>query len=366
MIEKNSTPMKRFLFSTLGACTLALAAGAQVRWLQTEQDLGAFSEDLGAVDAVFSMVNDSDAPVRILDARATCGCTQPEVPREAIAPGDTARIVVKYLASGRPGRFSKNIYVRTSADRSRQQTLTISGTVIGASATLASRYPVAAGPLKMRSSSAGFGEVMRGKLKTVFIEVYNQSTDTVCPSVAGLPDYISCTITPQAVPPGQQAQLALTLQTLGVPDWGITNGSFSFTPARGENPVEVDYFMIVSEDFSQLTPGQRLNAPVVELAPARIDLGQVPAGSVHQCELTVKNTGKSPLLIRRLQVVDDAITSATISSDKIKAGKSATIKLTVDPSKARNDFINARVTLITNDPFNPLVVGRVTAEILPN
>lgn len=357
--------MKRYLLSTLGAFTLALAANAQVRWLQTEQDLGAFSEDLGAVDAVFKMVNESDKPVRILEARATCGCTQPEVPRGDIAPGDTARVVVTYLASGRPGRFSKNIYVRTSADRSKQQTLTISGTVIGASATLASRYPVSAGPLKMRSSSAGFGEVLRGKLKTVFIEVYNQSTDTVCPSVSDMPGFINCTITPSAVPPGQQAQLALTLQTLDVPDWGITNGRFTFTPAPGETPVEVDYFMIVSEDFSQLTPGQRLNAPIVSLSPERIDLGQVAPDSVHHCELTVKNTGKSPLLVRRLQVVDEAITSATISSDKIKSGKIAVIKLTVDPSKARNDFINARVTLITNDPDNPLLVGRVTAEITP-
>lgn len=348
---------------TLGAAIIALASSAEVRWLQPVHDFGAFSEDLGAVDAIFRMVNDTDKPVRILDARATCGCTKPVIPRRDIAPGDTAEVKVTYLANGRPGRFSKNIYVKTSDNPSVQHTLEVKGTVIGASATLASRYPVTAGPLKMRAATVGFGEVTRGKLKTNFIEVYNQSTDTVRPSVSGVPDYIDCTISPSAIAPGEQAQIALTLQSLKVPEWGITNGDFIFTPSAGSEAQKIDYFVIISEDFSRLTPGERLKAPIVSLEPQRVNLGEISANEQVEVEMTVENSGKSPLIVRRLQVVDEAITSAEISSKKIKPGKKATIKLNLDPSKAKNDFINARVTLITNDPDNSLTVGRVTAEI---
>ncbi len=352
------------LTTLIALCSLSLAATAQVRWLQLEHNFGAFSEDLGAVDATFEMVNESDKPVRILDARATCGCTKPDVPKGDIAPGDTARIKVTYLASGRPGRFSKNIYVRTSAKPSEQQTLTISGTVIGASATLASRFPVAAGPMKLRSQTVGFGEVIRGKQKTIFIEGYNQSADTLHPSVDGLPPYIDLNIVPPAVAPGEQVQFAFTLQTLRVPQWGISAEKFTLTPDAGEQPVEMDFFTIVSEDFSQLTPGQRLNAPVATMEPQRINLGEIPAEGVHKVEFELKNSGKSPLIIRRVQAVDSAVVDVRTSTMKIKPGKSAKIAIEIDPAKAQTDFINARITVITNDPDNSLIAARVTAEII--
>lgn len=355
--------MKNILLAMV-AVLLASGASAQVKWLRSVYDFGAFSEDMGAVDATFIFVNETDSPVKVIDARATCGCTRPDVPKEAVAPGDTAEIKVTYLAQGRPGRFSKNVYVRTSDDPSSQTTLVVKGTVIGASATLASRYPVTAGPMRLRTSTAGFGEVMRGKLKTVYVEAYNQSTDTLRPRLEGLPEYIDAVFTPAEVIPGEQTQLALTLQTVKVPEWGISTGGFTFYPSADAEPVNMDYFAIVSEDFSRLTPGERLNAPVAAIEPARVDLGEVSPGELCHAEFTVSNTGKSPLLVRRVQVVDEAVISATISSEKIKPGKKAKVRITVDPSKAKNDFINARITIITNDPENYLLTGRVTAEII--
>jgi hypothetical protein len=34
-----------------------------------------------------------------------------------------------------------------------------------------------------------------------------------------------------------------------------------------------------------------------------------------------------------------------------------------DPSKAQNDFINARISVISNDPEESLTVVRITAEL---
>lgn len=357
--------MNRLSASILALCLLGSGASAQVRWLKADHDFGAFSEDLGAVDAMFEMVNESDKPVRIISARATCGCTQPEVPHGDIAPGDTARLKVTYLANGRPGRFSKNIYVRTSDSPSEQRTLTVSGTVIGSSATLASRFPVSVGPMKLRSSTVGFGEVIRGKQKTVFIEGYNQSTDTLRPALSGLPEYIDVNIVPREVAPGEQVQLAFTLQTLKVPQWGISAEKFTLSPdAQGTDTLQMDFFTIVSEDFSQLTPGQRINAPVASIEPERRNLGEIPAEGIHTVEFQVKNSGRSPLQIRRVQVVDSAVTDVRTSTLKVKPGKSAKITLTIDPTKAQTDFINARITVITNDPENSLLAARVTGEII--
>lgn len=340
-----------------------MAAAAQsVAWLQTTHDFGAFNEDLGAVDATFLMVNTGNKPVRILDARATCGCTVPQYPKEEIAPGDTARIVATYLPTGRPGKFSKNLYIRTSAEPSKQQTLTISGTVIGASSTLASRFPVVAGPIRLSNATAAFGEVLRGKLKTVYIEGYNQSADTITPRMVDLPAFINVRITPAVVPPGEQMQLSLTLQTLHVPDWGINSGSFSLLPNQADT-LDMDYFAIISEDFSQLTPGQRLNAPVASLTPERTDLGELTDLKPREITFELRNSGKSPLEIRRVQIADPVLSDLKVSTMKVKPGKSARITLTFSPANASSDFIAARLTVICNDPENPLITSRITAEI---
>lgn len=354
--------MMKKVFASAILC-LALGADAQVQWLQPTHDFGAFSEDIGSVDAIFQMVNNGDKPVRILDARATCGCTRPVVPKGEIAPGDTAEIKVTYLASGRPGRFSKNIYVKTSDKPSEQRTLTVKGTVIGSTATLASRYPIQAGPMRLKTANAAFGDVARGRLKTIFIEAYNMSTDTLQPRLENLPEFIDATITPKTVAPGEQTQITLTLQSHKVPEWGVTQGSFSFIPKEDESATDIEYFTIISEDFTRLTPGQRLKSPIAEASSDRTDLGMISDSEPIEVEFEVKNAGKSPLLIRRLQAADEAIINAEISTEKIKPGKKATVKVTLDPAKSTKDFISARVLIINNDPDNSLLVHRITAEI---
>ena len=351
--------MNRLLTSALLIAT-PLLLSAQARWLTRQHNFGAFSEDLATVDAVFLLVNDCDKPIRIIDARATCGCTIPEYSKSDIAPGDTASLKVTYAATGRPGKFEKNVYVKTSDAPSVQQTLTISGVVIGASATIRSRFPADAGKIKLQSNSAGFGEVKRGKFKTVFISMYTQSPDSLAPVIENLPDYIDVQITPPIVAPGQQSQIALTINSQKVPDWGITDDSFTFRSAPGEEPMKMDFFTIIVEDFSKLTPGQMQNAPECSITPQKIDLDTI--SSPQTVEFTVTNSGKSTLTVRRLQVVDPVISEAKISSEKIKPGKKAKITVTIDPATAESDFINARLSLITNDPNNPLTVVRVTAE----
>ncbi|MDE7388227.1 MAG: DUF1573 domain-containing protein [Muribaculaceae bacterium] len=353
------------LFTLLSASFGAALAQPQATWLSKEHDFGAFAEDLGSVEARFLLVNTGDEPLSILRARANCGCTVPKFTEGEIAPGDTAVLSVSYLASGRPGKFSKKVYVNTSADPKLQQTLTISGTVVGASQTIRSRFPVDAGNLQLRDSVVAFGEVLYGKIKTVGLMGYNLTTEPLYPVVVGLPDYMKVAIAPEVVPPGEQVNLSFTLESSKLPEWGINTDHFALIPTAGADTVALSSFVIMSEDFSRLTPGQRQRAPKMEYEPARVDLGMIPADNgVREVKFTVTNRGEDPLLIRRVQAVDPAITNVKISSAKIKKGKSATVTLAVDPSKSNSEIINARVSIIANDPDNPVTVARVTAELI--
>lgn len=351
--------MKRHLITFLALLPITLSA--QVRWIQPTHNFGAFSEDLGSVTTEFKAVNEGSEPIRVLDARATCGCTSPEFDKGDIAPGDTLTLRVTYSAIGRPGKFEKRVYVKTSDNPTVQRTLTITGTVIGASATIHSRYPEDAGKVKLQGTTAGFGEVKRGKLKSAFINAYNQSEDTVAPILEGLPQYVTAQITPAKIAPGEQASISLTLNSLKVPEWGINDAEFTFRADSESEPKQMNLFTVIVEDFDALTPGQRMNAPVCSVEPGKVDLGQISAPQT--VKFTIKNAGKSPLMIRRVQAVDPAISSAEISSTKIKGGGKATLTVTIDPAKAESDFINARISLITNDPDNSFAVVRITAEL---
>ena len=53
-----------------------------------------------AVEHVFTFKNTGKAPLVIVDATSTCGCTVPSYPKEPIQPGETGELLVKYNGSG--------------------------------------------------------------------------------------------------------------------------------------------------------------------------------------------------------------------------------------------------------------------------
>lgn len=75
----------------------------------------------------FKFTNTGTEPLVLSNVQASCGCTTPKWPREPIAPGQSAVITAEYNSNGRPGSFTKNIFVKSNGG---DVTLTISGLVI--------------------------------------------------------------------------------------------------------------------------------------------------------------------------------------------------------------------------------------------
>lgn len=57
--------------------------------------------------------NAGDEPLVIKNVRGNCGCTVPTWPRDAIMPGQTEELKVRYTTN-RPGRINKRITVTTN------------------------------------------------------------------------------------------------------------------------------------------------------------------------------------------------------------------------------------------------------------
>lgn len=350
--------IKRTIAAAAVGCMAATTLSGAVRWLNTVNDFGAFKEDDGKVTCTFRFVNEGTEPVTVRAARASCGCTTPSFTKTPVEPGDTGEIRAAFNPIGRPGRFSKSITVDIAgAGAGPRQSLTVKGVVIGSSNTLRSRYPVEAGPLKLRTAQVPFGTVLKGKAKSAFVEVYNSGETPVVPQWDSKPQYIRIAASQDTIPPGEQVVYSLVLTPGETSLYGILTDSL-FLSAPGNEPVKLDLTAILEEDFSTLTPGQRKNAPVLSVPADRVNFDSFPAdGGPQTRTMEISNTGKSDLLIRRIYTTDPGV-KVSVSRDKIKKGKSATVTVTVDPALLPVPMLNARIQLITNDPDNPISIIR--------
>ena len=84
----------------------------------TIHDFGDIAVSSGYNTCQFEFVNASDSVIYIIGALSSCGCTIPEYPHEAIAPGQRGVVRVTYDTLGRPaGPFDRSIVLQLSGDR---------------------------------------------------------------------------------------------------------------------------------------------------------------------------------------------------------------------------------------------------------
>jgi hypothetical protein len=101
-------------------------SGPVMTFEKTEIDYGTVAQGGDGV-RYFKFKNTGNQPLVIKNARGSCGCTVPKWPAEAIQPGKTGVIEVKY-DTNHPGTFTKNVFVETN-EAQPQHTLIIKGTV---------------------------------------------------------------------------------------------------------------------------------------------------------------------------------------------------------------------------------------------
>ncbi|WP_425077768.1 DUF1573 domain-containing protein [Psychroserpens sp. S379A] len=136
---KKRTQINQLISSTIFFFVLLFSCSNEAQNLDSKNDLGVFHFEEEVIDygniaqndnglRTFKFTNRGRAPIVISKVKTTCGCTVPTYPKQAILPGETASIDIKY-ATNRVGSFSKTITVISNADEP-QKKLRIKGNVI--------------------------------------------------------------------------------------------------------------------------------------------------------------------------------------------------------------------------------------------
>jgi Protein of unknown function (DUF1573) len=99
----------------------------KIEILEPTIDFGTIPQGESA-KATYKVKNVGDKPLIITKAKGSCGCTVPEWPKDAIAPGGIAEIRVVFNSKGKKGKQNKRITITANTDPA-DSFMTITGTV---------------------------------------------------------------------------------------------------------------------------------------------------------------------------------------------------------------------------------------------
>lgn len=101
--------------------------GAQIEFAKETHDYGEVAYG-GNGQCTFEFTNTGTQSLIISNAKGSCGCTVPQWPKEPIAPGETAEIIVKYDTK-RPGAINKSVTITSNATNTPVKVIRIKGNV---------------------------------------------------------------------------------------------------------------------------------------------------------------------------------------------------------------------------------------------
>ncbi|PVW13085.1 DUF1573 domain-containing protein [Marixanthomonas spongiae] len=89
-----------------------------MKFEKTEYDFGTIDKGTH-VEHEFKFTNTGDAPLVIVNATSSCGCTVPEYSKEAIAPGEQGQLLVKYDGSG-TNQVNKTVTIVANTEKGKE------------------------------------------------------------------------------------------------------------------------------------------------------------------------------------------------------------------------------------------------------
>lgn len=342
-------------------------AGPKIVFPTKNHDFGNIKEEDGTAIYDFTFTNKGDAPLIILKAIATCGCTNPQYTKEPIAPGATSSIKVTYNTVGRPNTFHKTITVYTNDQDAPNIVLIIQGNVIPQGEDPETTYPKNMQGLRLKRTMVPMLETKIGSIKTEVIEVFNTNKKPIAIGFHKVPKHIQVTASNTLLQPNQSGYITIKYQAALAADYGKREDSFYIVTNSKEksNPNNRIYLSAtITEDFSRMSSTQAENAPAVSFSDNRIVFGPMTRGKISTKSITLSNTGKSVLHIRKIISDYDGL-KITVPSMSIAPGKSIRMNITFNAGTFDGNVVQ-RFTVITNAPAASVNRLFVTATVSGN
>jgi len=339
--------------------------GPLLRFLQDEYNYGPVSERTGDLKHRFDFVNDGSGPLWLNSVQPSCACTTPQWSHDSIYPGDTGYVEVSYSTYARPGEFSKTIGIYPNTPQG-VVIITIKGEVyLPNDGSEEAQRRMYYGDLRFAESYISADPLYTNKVDTFTARLVNSGAQTVgIIEVSKLPGFVRLLNVPESVEPGETALFQVLVDGSKVGKWGYVADQIVLLtddPIIGNKGLNV--VANVKEFFPKMSKGQLKKQPLVESDRYEHAFGEHREGAILHTSFTLKNSGKSPLVIHDI-VTDCACVSIGWTSKTLAPGESAELKVSFDTVLRQGAQVRP-IKVVSNDPRRPEMMMYLKATLIP-
>jgi hypothetical protein len=365
-----------YFFQCLSILTLSqslLFAQSKLEFDEINHNFGDIVEGVQATH-VFRFKNVSKDSVRLLNVRASCGCTTPRWTTHTIAPGDTGSVEATYNSMNRPGPFSKTITVQYDTAASQTPViLSISGNVISkaqADSNLRKEpikiaYPDTIGNLVFDHLTHSVGELKTNSNQDFEFKVKNIS-DKQIRFEQKFEGKACFSFHPKTsvLKPGEESMILIKYTgsksvAAGLTADGALIEDVSFF--TDENDKAKKTLKLTGSYKRIYTPEEIAQMPTIEFETTEFDAGTILQGEQINYVFRFKNAGKSDLVIESAKA-SCGCTAIAPKDNIIKGGTTSQIDAKFD-SRGKSGPQHKTITVKSNDPNKPIVVLNLKCNI---
>lgn len=349
--------MKRSLLSILSLLAVALTVVAQPR-ISSNKETHNFGqiEWKRPVTVEYAITNTGDKPLVLTNVTTSCACSVADWTKEPIAPGAKGTVKASFDAKAL-GHFEKTVGIYSNAEPHLVY-LKFAGEVVEEVKDFTKTLPYAIGNIRIDRNEIAFPDSYRGENPTLTFNIVNLSDRPYEPILMHLPPYLKMEKEPDVLLKGKKGTIKLTLDASLLQDYGLTQTSVYLSRFAGDKVSEeneIPVSAILLPDFSRMTAKDSLNAPAMNLSETNIDLS-VPLikKSKASYEILIANSGKTPLVISKLQVFNSSV-GVSLKKTVLPPDGMTKLKVTIRKRDVGNKKHHLRILMITNDPLRPKV-----------
>jgi hypothetical protein len=320
-------------------------------------DFGRIFVENGIVTAEYSFINNGSETFEIEEIDAACGCTNPRASSMSIAPGEKGKILAEFNPKGMIGEVDKWIYVRGNFNNQFQVRLNFTADITSYQMMKTSeRYPGEFGYLILDRVNVSFGTMYNQSVRYDSIKLTNEGASKIeVLSVAKTPSFITVEGLPLSVEAGSVSYLKIKIDPNATDTVGPYFGDIKLKTNDRFFPAKtISYRMTFQDDYSNLSKRKLKKAPKIELSSYEIDFGTMGSGGVKKMPLEITNTGKTPLVIKR---IDADCTCAILTDFKKVISPGETIQVIAQfDAMFKNGNQKKPITIYSNDPIHPKTI----------
>jgi hypothetical protein len=353
-----------FIFTSLYQPVFAQVSVKDIVFERKTVDLGVIYTESGINSTTFKFTNLGTKDFEIKDMEVACGCTTPKASKQKFTPGESGDIIVHFDPKGIVGTVDKWVKVRGNFSDEIDIELRFTAEIkVFSDRDPNQHYPGEFGYLVMDKIKYVWGTRYTKSIFYDTLRLHNEGyNDIIINDLVDLPSYIVPQQLPITIKIGTEGKLVLKIDLTQTDTIGPLSGQIKInTTDQFFKRKQLDYFLDVEVDYSKLKRKQLRQAPTISLNSPTVDMGTMKAGSVRSNEVIISNTGKSNLIIQR---IDSECSCTALKPSKLQLGPGESIAVPIKfDSLFKSGMQYKTIKIYTNDPVNPIQRITVVANV---